>query len=502
MYHAIIFSVRTNPWERSSGAHRIATFLRRNGMDVEVIDFAAHWETDQLQQFVKQNVKKNTIFFGFSIFFNYWNENLNNFTNWLKINYPNIKTVAGGQHIMLSNFKNIDIIVDSYGEQAMLAIARSLAGNSLKNIKFSLENFGKQKVVKALNSYPSFDLQEYSIILETRDYVESWEWLTIEFARGCKFSCKFCNFPILGLKNDNSRSKEDFEYELKYNFDNFGVDRYYVADETFNDRIEKISKFADVVDKLSFKPFFSGFIRADLLSKGNMIEELARMNFGGQYYGVETFNKSSGQIVGKGLDPERVKKLITETKSFFKKNDLMYRGTISLITGLPKDTKLNWEHTIKWLRENWLEEAVVIFPLEIEDVQLNSSNYTNLSHFAKNYKKYGIRITGKSEIERYLPPNDGTTYNWKAGNYTRTESLWEHDTMNIFQAKEISDSFNDAMVNEFKIDSWQLSFPEIKRQRKLFNLKHKINITKTWGYPDPSNLSFVNKYALRKLNKI
>ena len=62
-----------------------------------------------------------------------------------------------------------------------------------------------------------------------------------------------------------------------------------IADETFNDRLDKIRKFADVVESLNFQPWFSAFIRGDLLiSQRNTWNELVRMNVMGHSMGLET----------------------------------------------------------------------------------------------------------------------------------------------------------------------------------------------------------------------
>lgn len=478
MNHALIFSCRNYHWERGSGAHRIATYLRKHDMDVEVVDFAAHWELEQLKEFTRKSVTSKTLFFGFSTFFSYWNETLTHFTAWLKLEYPHIKTVIGGQNVLHTAAQNIDIWVDSYGEEAMLALAKALAGNTTSGIIFEPAFFGQKKVIKALHAYPSYTMGDYSVIMEKRDYLEPHEWLTVEFSRGCKFSCAFCNFPILGVKEDTSRSAESFEFEMRYNYDNFGINRYYVADETFNDRVEKISKFANVVERLDFDPFFSGFIRADLLQTKGMIEELARMNFGGQYYGVETFNKKSGQVIGKGMDPEKVKQLVLKTKDYFKQQNKTYRGTISLIVGLPYSVEQEWYDAMAWLKENWLTESLVIFPLIVENLdEGREKDHTNVSKFAKNLQKYGLRSLGTDNVN-FFPNPEECFFNWKEGNYSNNEVLWQHDTMNIFDAKRIANSLQPAVAEEFKGDCWQLSYAELAVMSKIDNLSSAIGQSK------------------------
>ena len=504
-YHALIFSSRLNYWERSSGAHRIATYLRKHGMDVEVVDFTPYWDLEILKEFTRKNVTSKTLFFGFSIFFDTWPQTMKDFSSWLKLEYPHIKTIAGGQNILQVNLTNIDIWIDSYGEEAILAVAKSLSGNTTSGLIFSPEFFGSKKVIKAIHSYPSYNLGDYSVIMEKRDFVEDWEWLTIEFSRGCKFSCSFCNFPVLGVKEDTSRSAESFDYELKYNYDNFGVTRYHVADETFNDRIEKITKFANITEKLNFEPFFTGFIRADLLSQPNMINELARLNFGGQYYGIETFNHTAGKIVGKGLSPDKVKNLVLNTRDYFLKNNKLYRGTIGLIVGLPVETKQDWVDTETWLDTHWSDQAVIPYPLSVADISDNhKDNYTNVSKFSLNLKKYGLRSLGINTVSTKIKKDNEEHLNYTESLMSNIEHLWEHDTMNIFEAKQIASALRLKSRSKYAMSSWDLSLPEATRQKKIptLELQKYFDVPSNQISGDRLNfLKFIYDYSQKKINR-
>jgi radical SAM superfamily enzyme YgiQ (UPF0313 family) len=501
-YHGLIFSSRSAPTDRSSGAHRIATFLRQHDLDIEVVDFTPHWPLDELKQFVKQNVTSDTLFFGFSPFFSYWPDSMRKFVGWLKKRYPRIKTLIGGQNSLLIDEPNIDIWVDSYGEVAVLEVVKSLANNSSNTLGFDAAYFGQKNVIKALTRYPAYNLGDYSIKMEDRDFVEPFEWLTIEFARGCKFQCDFCNFPILGVKEDTSRSAESFETEMKRNYDKFGVTRYFVADETFNDRVEKIQKFANVVDSLDFETFYSGFIRADLMAtKPEMIHELARMRFGGQYYGIETFNRDSGKTIGKGMDPDRVKQTLLDTKKYTQENGI-YRGTISLIVGLPYDTKRNWKLTTNWLRKNWIDQGLVVFPLDVQDLSNAGHEYTNVSKFSKNLTKYGLREMPKEKYKFHIDDTINYNQSYALGNYSKKQFVWEHDTMNYFEAVKISNKVQNEFYVNGGLDNWQMSKPEMFAGHKIDNLADALSSTKSEMNTPRSIINrFLNNYIQRKLNK-
>ena len=41
---------------RSSGGHKIATFLRKNGYDIDVVDYVHRWNLDQLKSYIESKV--------------------------------------------------------------------------------------------------------------------------------------------------------------------------------------------------------------------------------------------------------------------------------------------------------------------------------------------------------------------------------------------------------------------------------------------------------------
>ena len=50
MNHALIFSVNDHHLTRNLGAHKIASWLRDVGWNVEVIDYAGHWPKQHLEE--------------------------------------------------------------------------------------------------------------------------------------------------------------------------------------------------------------------------------------------------------------------------------------------------------------------------------------------------------------------------------------------------------------------------------------------------------------------
>jgi radical SAM superfamily enzyme YgiQ (UPF0313 family) len=354
MNHCLIFNVSVTERfgaGRTSGAYRIAHFLRENNWDVEVIDFAMDWSLNELKALAMSRVNSNTKFFGFSHMFSAWSDTLEEFIVWSRENYPDLKYISGSSVNPLFDSKQIDYYTQGFGEKAIVVLLNYLFSNG-ERPRFWL-NSGK-KIINAIADYPAYPMEDLSIQYQVRDFIEPHEWLGMEFSRGCMFSCDFCNFPLLGVKEDTSRSAKSFDLDVRKNYDNWGVKNYSCVDETFNDRPAKIKKFADIVETLPFEPFFTGFVRPDLLvTRPNDRVDMARMNFRGHYYGIESFNRPSAKSIGKGMDSDKLKQGLIDVKKYFETTgNGFYRGTIGLIVGLPYDTKETLELSRDWMIDN------------------------------------------------------------------------------------------------------------------------------------------------------
>jgi hypothetical protein len=491
----LIFNILGSP-TRTLGAYRIAHCLREEGWDIEVIDFCEVWELDELQELAKSRIDKDTVFLGFSFLFSNMSERFENYIKWLKVTFPDVLLISGGQVAAQFDTSSFDLHIKGFGELALLEFLRWYKGNGPRP-RFDLLSKGC-KLIDANKQYPAYPMKSLMVKYEDRDFIDSNEWLTIEFARGCKFKCDFCNFPILGVKGDYSRDAEDARIQLQDSYDRFGVSNYLVSDETFNDRTEKISKFADVVEQLSFRPWFSGFVRADLLiSRPRDREELLRMNFLGQYYGIESFNRDAARIVGKGMDPEKIKQGLIDIKNYYHSNGTkLYRGSISLIIGLAKENRESLDNTIRWLTENWSGESFSPFVLEVP-----IGSFDTKSSISSNYQSYGYRLMKDSDVKRSANLNVG---------YVRRETAlsedclkWEHDDLNIVEATQIQDEWlevRDNPNNKFTVNCFSLS--DVGRHlpisEKLKLPQKAIDMSTDWNHPDFKEL--MANYKFKKLS--
>lgn len=483
MNHALLFNISTTKEvRRFLGPHRIATYLREQEWDAEVVDFTWYWTDEQLDTFCNSRITNDTKFIAFSCFFGFWNSRWDNFVERLKKTYPNIKIVWGSHSYPRFDNPNIDYFVVGYGEKAMLELIKLILGNS-NIVAFDPRFFGKKKVISALDSYPSYPMSSLNVIYEDRDFIDQREWLSVELSRGCKFSCTFCNFPILGVKSDYSRDAKDFSYQMKDAYDRFGVENYYVADETFNETTEKLEKFAVEADKFNFNLRMHGFIRADLIvANKNTWDQLIRLGFFGHYYGIETFNKKTGSSIGKGMSPVKLQEGLLEIKDYFGKY-APYRGVVSLICGLPHETIETFTKGIEWCHKNWQGQNTTVFPLDIPLDPLD----VKLSYISQNYKELGYR----QSTDPWIAP-DEMQYA-----FGRSNLDWENDHMNLKIAKSLVDDARGKLWPNTGVSIWQYGDYIFDPNLDLEKIS-KITSSK-YGFSNHVE-TFFDSYIEKKLN--
>lgn len=384
---------------RPSGTYRIATYLREKyNLDVEVVDFLHSWRYEELKEIVDSRVGPNTRMVGVGGIFYLGTPVIKKIFEYVKTSYPHVTTAAGSQSLWsIATIPNIDYYVVGYGE---LGISAILEGNPKYSLVSPVAHAPKIPIIdcfeiKEYNAYPWPDL---GIDYEDRDFINSHETLSFETSRGCIFQCAFCNFPILGVKHDYTRSAESFKTDLIRNYEKWGTTNYIITDETFNDSVEKVRKYADVVQELPFEVDFTGYIRADLMTqRPHDLDELIRMRFNGHFYGIESTNRESAKAIGKGGDPKKILEGILHAKERFLKETGHYKGELGFIWGLPGETPETLQWTFDWLDKNWIGEASSWYPLGIPK-EGNSLIRSNV--IGRNLEKFGYKSLQPIELSQ------------------------------------------------------------------------------------------------------
>jgi len=209
-----------------------------------------------------------------------------------------------------------DFVIIGEAEQTLLELVNSIQNDDnhfsqLPGIAY-MQN-GKpvktssRPVMRDLDTlpFPAWDL------IDIHPYREMWlkhkGYFSINMGttRGCPFKCNWCAKPIYGNRY-NSRSPEHVMKELKMLYERYQFDHIWFCDDIFGLKPGWVSRFADLVEKESFRFRFKIQSRADLLVQGNYVAALARAGCENVWMGAESGSQKILDAMDKGTSVEQI----------------------------------------------------------------------------------------------------------------------------------------------------------------------------------------------------
>lgn len=404
MYHGIILcGLRTGTAGKQIAGFRLRTAAKKHGYNILTMDSATAMSQTELESVLDSVITDKTLMIGIStVWLSALGSNdvvpwLNQgFFNRLKLKYPKLKIVAGGNGVIrllgaMSIYESCDWHIKGFSDESFPRLLMMLAGRPNHGLKYFVDHHGK-RTIDSNKFHQITHPDDIETIWLPEDDVKSHQPLPLEVSRGCIFRCAFCNHPFQGKKDPDEyiRTSESLARELRRNYELFGTTRYAITDDTFNDSIEKLDRLERAIDLAKLPEFeFVGYIKPELLAtKPEMINQLTRLGVRGAYAGIESFNNVARKAMGKGMDIDRVLDSLRLLSS--KHQDIHLFS--SLIVGLPGDSiediyKMN-EFLID--SQSTLFKSWYLFPLSIftYDKQYDETQ----SPIEKDPEKYGYTI--------------------------------------------------------------------------------------------------------------
>jgi radical SAM superfamily enzyme YgiQ (UPF0313 family) len=492
MYDVVIFTDVTDKVTiyKALGAYKIANTLRQQGYSCLVVDHLHAFTLAEIKQIIDKSVSSSTLFVGFSTtFFNsiltLQNEMTygstlsgiipqgidfqNELIHYIKtVNY-NCKIVAGGTRAHANiNDKNIDYSIIGYGEVSSLALANHLKSNT--SIPNSYKNlYGVTIVDNRTNE--GFDFVNSRFEWQDLD-VGPARVLPIEISRGCIFKCKFCSYPLNGKQNLDFIRHTDILYEeLQSSYDKYKIENFYILDDTFNDNEYKLDVLHQAIKRLTFQPKFWAYTRLDLIAQNNgLIDKLYDIGLRGIYFGIETLNKRTGLIVGKGFDRAKQISTIKQIRERYG-NQVMMHG--SFILGLPEEDISSMRQTFNQL----MDESIPLHTFIFHGLRLSKNESVPFnSELGKNFKDYGyteINIDVNSPTVNWS--NDHLDHSTATGLANEFNGIAQNSNRLYipgqlgFSLKNLG--YTDDYISNTKYKD--LDWPEITVRKDLYIAKYK-----------------------------
>jgi len=405
--------------KRAGGTYAIQKWLTMHGYSVEVIDFAAYLDPEDLLNITLSRADNDTICLGMNMtFMNYF------YTGWyddvaerVLEKYPNIKLVAGGQNMIMENFqfRLPWHTLPGHGEDIFLRWLDELTGKNIGREPFSIQ--------RSTSKYPD---NMFTFPNEVMD---------LELSRGCQFKCSFCRYPLLGKKKGTYiRERELIREEILHNYERFGTTRYRLACDTFNEDADKVKLMWEIAQEVPFELEWTGFLRMDLMNKNpDQLDMLVESGMRGVFFGIETMNKPSARAIAKGWNSSiQAQEYLIFLNEFFKEKRI--RLKIGMIVGLPGDSRESLDRDFQFIIREKINCSFT--PLSILNPKVVKQSHPSL--FDKEYQKYGYNFVENN-------PEPSFWVNEKIG-------------MNYHDAHHIAQNFNKVLRqrSDNKFCNWRL----------------------------------------------
>jgi hypothetical protein len=492
---------------KSLGPYKIAHVLRQHGFEVAVISHLSTFSINEITHLLENLIDENTLFVGVNNFLyhkitDHITDNNGNLTldaiepgsilphgkqynqyikNLVQSCNPKCKLVAGGPTADdLSHNDIFDYIVVGYAEISVVNLAQHLLNKNTPLEKSHRSIFGPTIVNDS--KAESYNFSNCTMSYSDKDAILPGETLMLEVGRGCIFKCLFCSYPLNGKKKlDFIRDTKLLQDELLDNYHRFNITRYMFVDDTFNDSVEKCQMIYQISQQLPFKLEWQGYIRLDLLAAHpETIPWLFDSGLRGAFFGIETLNQKTGQIIGKGGSREKLINTARQIKNQYQ-NTVTLHG--SFILGLPHEPIDSLHETGNFLLsdsnpfDSWTARPLIIRP--------TNRNYSSgfLSEIDQHYEKYGYRNLGSVDGDRQLKASMKEFFG---------AMIWENDQTSYKEMLKFSQQLMSGTKR--KGDSGSTAIMRAGLGVELDKLLNKDFNEIDWHYLDKLKFQRANEY--------
>lgn len=307
---------------------------------------------------------------------------VDSFKNIVKIGkevFRNIQVIAGGAHATLSPHDLVgyaDYVVQYEGESEIVEIMEGkrpkgiIQGQRIQDL--DVLPLPAIHLIRGLDEYEKRDL---SMVMSTR---------------GCPNDCKFCNSAHLWKRKVTRKSVGRFMEEIKILKDHYGVDDFFIADDSFTYHSTWLKEFCREISKLDVT--WRCLTRIDHIHE-EMLDEMYHAGCRNIKFGIESGSPRILESVNKKIKIEDV----------LKASDLLQRKRMNwsayFMIGFPGETEediCKTQDLMKQISSNSITLSVFT-PFPQNELYKNQDpNYSLYSHHSPNNN-----FTGTIQNQRF-----------------------------------------------------------------------------------------------------
>lgn len=291
----------------------------------------------------------------------------------------------------------IDFCVLGEGEEVLYELIKKISENKFSEIE-KLEGVlqkGKFDITKKKAEIHCWDSCPFPTFdgFETKKYSTRGKSVPIEFSRGCKGKCPFCDFNNV-FSSFKTKSAQNILNQIKYYMDKYNINHVSVIDASVNGDIKNLNKICNLLISNSIKIAISALA---IPRKEMTYKLLGKMNRAGFYrleYGLESGSDEILKSMRKIFTSKTAEKVIRNTHRAGIQNYLY------LMVGYPGESEDDLDETKRFLENNakYITSIRSINPLYIMAG----------SEICDNPQKYHIVLPSEESDRKWYIGNENT----------------------------------------------------------------------------------------------
>ena len=257
-----------------------------------------------------------------------------------------VKVVAGGPMCTTEyeQFEEVDYFVLNEAEITLPMFLKDL------------EN-GKPKHIYTTNEFPDITSTPIPLwnLLEKKKYAS----VSIQYSRGCPFSCEFCSITLLNGHKPRTKSKDQFIGELESLYQEGWRGSVFIVDDNFIGNKKKLKKeiLPALIEWSKERKYpFSFMTEAsiNIADDDKLVELMVAAGFNSAFIGIETPNENSLAECGKLQNQQR--DMVASVKKL-QRSGLNVSG--GFIVGFDNDPPNIFEQQINFIQKSGIVTAMV-----------------------------------------------------------------------------------------------------------------------------------------------
>lgn len=408
---------------RNLGASEVRRVFTALGHQCDLVEWFTHWSDDQLSEYICKFfgavpdpvIAISVPFMAVDVF------KITSVLNQIKSQYPDLRIIVGGNRF---HEPGLDDIVDAFFiGRSMEMLVSWISGECMSKFQTAHDKVFLNTQIDLQQEPPVFGFYDDQDCLTPQDV------LGIEIGVGCRFNCTFCNYDLRGLRNPSLASSELIADFMQRVYDRYGVKHFYLADDTWNESIEKMQTLVDAVESLSYQPVITAYARLDLLGNPAQQDLWRRLNPGSVFFGIETLTPAAAKHVRKSGQTDKLIEILKTLRTLTP--DTYMSG--SMIVGLNGDSEKDLWWGVQQIIEHKLLDAVNYVPLVIKQVEPTVLEESYQSDLDRDPEKFGYTL---GDAKTFGRGDVIKTTEWISDWCTRTQA--EHLCVQLTQCHELA----------------------------------------------------------------